>query len=387
MAYEKLTLKHRPRTFDEVVGQRSIVRSMMGMLKRKKVNRTMILPGPYGSGKTSLARLVATYLNCSGREDLEKPPCGECQVCKRMRTRPPSFADYREINAGSTRGINDIRELISQSRFKPSARYRIFVLDEVHQLTEAAFEAVLKLLEEPPARTVFILCTTDPQKIPKTILSRCAKHIVKPVKSEDTILLLQRVAKAEKLDPEVFSDDLLAKIAVVVEGNPRDAIEMLEAVINQIEGEGGFDEENETLNDFLLRIAETVISETPERVAARFLLGVYSGKYTAALLAVQDVDLSSPGSFISKVLDFHQEAMFWRFSKAKLATKMMVGWHKKIEENFGDPKDTTLQPAALVAVMDLFVSMSTQLRSHAVDVGPALVNLSVKAADLMRSDQ
>jgi DNA polymerase III subunit gamma/tau len=383
--YEKLTLKYRPRTFDEVVGQRSIVRSMKGMLKRKKVNRTMILPGPYGSGKTSLARLIATYLNCAGRDDLEEPPCGKCAVCKRMRTRPPSFADYREINAGSTRGINDIRELISQSRFKPSARYRIFVLDEVHQLTDAAFEAVLKLLEEPPARTVFILCTTDPQKIPRTVLSRCAKHVVKPVKSEDTILLLQRIVKAEKLDREIFNDDLLAKITVVVEGNPRDSVEMLEAVINQCEGEGWFEGgEQGELNDFLLRIAETVISETPERVAARFLLGVYSGRYTAALLAVQDVDVSIPGSFVSKVIDFHQEAMFWRFSKAKLATKMMVGWHKKIEENFGEPKDDKLKPAALVQVMDLFVSMSSQLRAHAVDPGPALVNMSVKAADLMR---
>jgi DNA polymerase-3 subunit gamma/tau len=302
-----------------------------------------------------------------------------------MRTRPPSFADYREINAGSTRGINDIRELISQSRFKPSARYRIFVLDEVHQLTDAAFEAVLKLLEEPPARTVFILCTTDPQKIPRTVLSRCAKHVVKPVKSEDTILLLQRIVKAEKLDREIFNDDLLAKITVVVEGNPRDSVEMLEAVINQCEGEGWFEGgEQGELNEFLLRIAETVISETPERVAARFLLGVYSGRYTAALLAVQDVDVSIPGSFVSKVIDFHQEAMFWRFSKAKLATKMMVGWHKKIEENFGEPKDDKLKPAALVQVMDLFVSMSSQLRAHAVDPGPALVNMSVKAADLMR---
>lgn len=384
--YEKLTLKHRPRTFDEVVGQRSIVRSMIGMLKRKKVNRTMIIPGPYGSGKTSLARLIATYLNCSGRDNLEEPPCGECLVCKRMRTRPPSFGDYKEINAGSTRGINDIRELISQSRFKPSARYRIFVLDEVHQLTDAAFEAVLKLLEEPPARTVFILCTTDPQKIPRTVLSRCAKHAVKPVKSEDTILLLQRVAKAEKLDREIFNDDLLAKIAVIVEGNPRDSLEMLEAVINQIEGEGGYDAENETLNDFILRIAETVISETPERVAARFLLGVYSAKYTSALLAVQDVDTSNPGSFVGKVLDYHQETMFWRFSKSKLAAKMMVGWHSKLEEHFGEPKEGKLSPAALVQVMDLFVSVSTQLKSHAVDARPALVNMSVKAADLMRGD-
>lgn len=387
MAYEKLTLKHRPRTFDEVVGQSSIVRSMKGMLKRKKVNRTIIIPGPYGSGKTSLARLLATYLNCSGRDDLDEPPCGECKVCKCMRTRPPNFADYREINAGSTRGINDIRELIAQSRFKPSARYRVFVLDEVHQLTDAAFEAVLKLLEEPPARTVFILCTTDPQKIPNTVISRCAKHVVKPVKSEDTILLLQRIAKAEKLDRDVFTDDLLAKIAVVVEGNPRDAVEMLEAVINQIEGEEGFDAEKENLNDFILRIAEKVISETPERVAARFLLGVYSGKYTAALLTVQDVDVSSPSSFIGKVLDFHQEAMFWRFSKSKLASKILVGWHKKIEENFGEPKEGQLSPAAMVQVMDLFVSVSTQFKAHSVDVGPTLVNMAVKAADLMKGSK
>lgn len=386
MAYEKLTLKYRPRTFEEVVGQKSIVRSMTGMLKRGKINRTMMIPGPYGSGKTSLARLVSTYLNCLGREDLSEPPCGKCEVCKRMRTRPPCFGDYREINAGATRGINDIRELIKQSRFRPSSRYRIFVLDEVHQLTEDAFEAVLKLLEEPPIRTVFILCTTDPKKIPRTVASRCAKYLVKPVRAEDTILLLQRIAEEEKLDRTVFSDELLAKVSVVVEGNPRDAVEMLEAVINQCEGEG-WDAEKGDLNEFLLRIAETVISETPERVAARFLLGVYGGKYTAAILPVQDVDITNPSSFVSKVLDFHQETMFWRFSEKKLCTKMFAGWHAKLRENFGDPQEGKLNPSALVAVMDIFLSFSAQFKSHMVDAGPALVNMAVKATDVVRGAQ
>lgn len=386
MGYEKLTLKYRPRTFEEVVGQKSIVRSMTGMLKRGKVNRTMMIPGPYGSGKTSLARLVSTYINCLGRDDLSEPPCGKCEVCKRMRTRPPVFGDYREMNAGATRGINDIRELIKQSRFKPSSRYRIFVLDEVHQLTDDAFEAFLKLLEEPPGQTVFILCTTEAKRIPRTIASRCAKYIVKPVKAEDTIVLLQRIVEAEKLDREVFSDELLAKIAVVVEGNPRDAVEMLEAVINQCEGEG-WDEEKGDLNEFLLRIAETVISETPERVAARFLLGVYGGKYTAAILPVQDVDITSPTGFIGKVLDFHQETMFWRFSEKKLCTKMFVGWHKKLRENFGEPKEGKLDPAALVEVMDIFIAASAQFKSHTIDVAPALVNMAVKATDAMRGDQ
>ncbi len=377
MTYEKFTLRYRPRTFDEIVGQTSVVKSLRGMLDRKKINRTMLIHGPYGSGKTSLARLIATYLNCSGHKKLADDPCGECESCKRMRTVPPSFTDYHEQNAASTRGINDIRSLREQSRFAPSSKKRIFVLDEVHQLTPEAFQAFLKVLEEPPSKTVFILCTTELRKIPRTIISRCARYEVKPVSSEETVKVMQRIVETEGLDIKVFDEDLLNRIAVVVEGNPRDAIETLESVVNNIEGSGG----EEDLDQMLYRIVEEVVGETPEKVAAKFLLSVYQGKVTGAVLAMRDAN--DHGSFADAVLRFHSETMSWRFSP-KLRDKIMNAWYSKLEEKFGAPKESGLSPDSLAAVMDVFISAANELKADSVSGYYTLLNTAVKAASICK---
>lgn len=374
--YEKLTLKYRPKTLDELFGQDSVVNTVRGMLTRDCINRTILISGPYGSGKTSIARMIATYVNCEGREPDQLDPCGKCDVCKRMQQARPSWMDYREQNAADARGINDIRALRDQAKFKPQARFRVFVLDEVHQLTPEAAEALLKILEEPPSNTIFILCTTNPHKLPNTIVSRCCRLTIKPVESVDTVKILSRVVKGEGLDEKVFGAELLTKIATSVDGHPRDAIETLESVINNIAGRGGL-EGIDDIDSMILDIAEEVVGETPEKVAAAFLLGVYKGKFTGSLLALRDV--TNYQVFVDTLLHFHNETMNWRFS-AKLQDKMMFAWYKKLKEQFGEPKAAKITPIALADIMDVFLNVSSQLKSYTVDGHYALVNTAVRTA-------
>lgn len=369
---ESLTLKYRPRTIEDLVGQDNIVNTIRGMLKRKNPNQAILISGPYGSGKTTTARLIARYINCIAEDrSMDEPPCLECESCKRMEK--GVLNDYKEINAANTRGIDDVRAIIDASHYKPESNYRIFVLDEAQQFTNQAQNALLKTLEEPSKSTMFIICTTDPQKILSTIISRCMKLQIDLVQPEDTVRALKRIVRGEKLDKELFNTDFLFKIASAVDGHPRDAISTLEAVINNIEGRG----EVGDVDSMILDLAEKVIGETPEKVAARFLLSVYSGKFTSALLALGDVQ--EHRSFMSTLLSFHSHAMCWRFSP-KLIDKMMFAWHAKLKEAFGEPKASSLDPKSMAEVMDIFIESDTSLRSYSVDGYYLLFNMAVKAA-------
>ncbi|MBI4396217.1 MAG: DNA polymerase III subunit gamma/tau [Elusimicrobia bacterium] len=226
MSYLVLARKYRPQTFQELVGQEHVTTTLTNALEAQRLAHAYIFSGPRGCGKTTTARLLAKALNC-----LKGPtanPCGECPQCREIAS-GSSPDDVLEIDGASNRGIDQIRELRDTVKYSPArSRYRIYIIDEAHQITEAGFNALLKTLEEPPPHAVFMMATTEAQKIPATILSRCQRFQLKPIPPTETQQQLKKIIRQEKLSVD---DDALLEVARAAHGSLRDALSLLDQVI------------------------------------------------------------------------------------------------------------------------------------------------------------
>lgn len=230
MSYLVLARKYRPKTFEEVVGQGPISTTLKNVLERDRVAHAYLFAGPRGVGKTSMARILAKALNCG--KGVSTEPCNRCSICLSIAT--GEDVDVIELDGASNRGIDEIRSIRENVRYAPSrARFKIYIIDEVHMLTKEAFNALLKTLEEPPSHVKFVLATTQPEKIPATILSRCQRFDFRRLSLSDMVGKLEEICQREKTP---VSRDVLHEIARHSEGGMRDSISLLDQILSFCEG-------------------------------------------------------------------------------------------------------------------------------------------------------
>ncbi len=263
MAYTALYREWRPKNFKDVVGQKHITTTLKNQIINNRIAHAYLLCGTRGTGKTSTAKILAKAVNCLNIQDGE--PCNECEMCKSINA--GLSIDVVELDAASHNGVGNIRDIIDEVQYPPrEAKYKVYIMDEVHMLSDGAVNAFLKTLEEPPSRTIFILATTDPQKLPITILSRCQRFDFTRIKSEDIFERLRRIVKEQG----VFADDKsLQLIARMSDGAMRDALSVLDQAISMGNSKVDYDELINMLglvtNDNLLKLTDALIDKNVER--------------------------------------------------------------------------------------------------------------------------
>ena len=266
MSYQAIARKYRPQTFGELIGQEAVVRTLTNAIENDKVSHAYIFSGTRGVGKTTTARILAKALNCEKGPTTK--PCGKCAPCTEIAA--AGAVDVIEIDAASNRGIDEIRELRENVRYLPARdRFKVFIIDEVHMLTTEAFNALLKTLEEPPERVVFILATTEPHKIPATIQSRCQSFHFRTVSFAEILARLEAVAQAEGVEIE---PEALAILARGGEGSLRDALSLLDQAIAYSGKKISAEPVRELLgvvgHEYLDRLVDGIASQSSEKVLA-----------------------------------------------------------------------------------------------------------------------
>ncbi|MGI6360114.1 MAG: DNA polymerase III subunit gamma/tau [Acholeplasmatales bacterium] len=282
MAYRALYRTYRPKQFKEVVGQEVIVKTLQNALKLNKIAHAYLFSGPRGTGKTSIAKILAKAVNCELSPTNE--PCGTCQTCRLIEQ--GHISDVIEMDAASNRGINEIRDLIEKSNYLPSTgRYKVYIIDEVHMLTKEAFNALLKILEEPPAHVIFILATTEINQLLPTIISRCQTFDFRGISLKHIEERLFEIKVAEHIN---ISDEAIKEIARLSDGGLRDAISLLDQTVS-------FSTGNVTLDDVYK------VSGSVSRTNLMNLLNFILEKKTAEAFSLVD-DIIEDGKEVPKII-------------------------------------------------------------------------------------
>ena len=251
--YQALYRKYRPKTLDDIFGQDVIVKIIKNSILNNQISHAYLFAGPRGTGKTSIAKIFAKIINCENQKDCK--PCGKCVSCITENN-----SDIIEIDAASNNGVDEIRELRNKVNLLPAyGKYKVYIIDEVHMLTQGAFNALLKTLEEPPAHVIFILATTDPHKVIETILSRCQRLDFKKISNEAIVENLSKISKQENID---IDKEALKEIAVLSDGGMRDSVGMLDQARAYTEGKITVDD----IHDINGTLTEKDLKELLEKI-------------------------------------------------------------------------------------------------------------------------
>jgi DNA polymerase-3 subunit gamma/tau len=321
MSYQVLARKWRPRTFREMVGQGHVLQTLINALDNQRLHHAYLFTGTRGVGKTTIARILARCLNCE--KGVTSTPCGECSACREINE--GRFLDLIEVDAASRTKVEDTRELLENVQYAPSrGRYKVYLIDEVHMLSTHSFNALLKTLEEPPPHVKFLLATTDPQKLPVTILSRCLQFSLKNLSPERLVEHLKYILGEEKID---FEEAALWQLGRAAQGSVRDCLTLLDQAIGFCNGPLTA----EKVSEFLGNIDRAVIQRLMEALVAQ--------DAAAALEVVRKVAESSPDFAV--VL---QELMSWLH---RVAIAQVVP--DAIDNSQGDREQVLAHAAALAA--------------------------------------
>src|SRR5580692_2284261 len=304
MGYQVLARKYRPQRFADVAGQDHVTRTLLNALSQNRIAHGYIFSGHRGIGKTTIARILAQALNCRtevGSAARPTPePCGVCDSC--VEVRQGNAVDVIEIDAATNRGIDEIRELRDAARYSPARdRYKVYILDEAHQITDAAFNALLKTLEEPPAHVIFMMATTQPEDIPQTIRSRCQHFSFHAVKFDDILTQLRMIAAQEQVEAE---DAALALLAEAGDGSMRDALSIMDQAIASAPLENG----RPVLSSAQIR---ELMGAVPNAVFERLLEAVAAGQ-SADLMEQLNLLLNaghSPSSLARQMVRYLRNAL------------------------------------------------------------------------------
>jgi DNA polymerase-3 subunit gamma/tau len=268
MSYQVLARKYRPQKFSDVIGQEHVTRTLQNAISQERIAHGYIFSGHRGIGKTTVARILAMALNCRSAEKPPTEPCGICESCTEIRA--GNAVDVIEIDAATNRGIDEIRELREGARYRPARdRFKIYILDEAHQITDAAFNALLKTLEEPPSHVVFMMATTQPEDIPQTIRSRCQHFSFRAVKFDDIMGQLRDIVTREKIPAD---DDALALLAEAGDGSLRDALSILDQAIASTSDHLTLDSVRSLIGSAPAAALETVMQSVSESASEKILV-------------------------------------------------------------------------------------------------------------------
>ena len=268
MSYQVLARKYRPQKFSDVIGQEHVTRTLQNAIEQERIAHGYIFSGHRGIGKTTVARILAMALNCRSSAKPVAEPCGVCDSCTEIRA--GNAVDVIEIDAATNRGIDEIRELRDAARYRPARdRFKIYILDEAHQITDAAFNALLKTLEEPPSHIIFMMATTQPEDIPQTIRSRCQHFSFRAVKFEDILQQLRDITAQEKIAAD---DDALALLAEAGDGSMRDALSILDQAIASTSEHLTLDSVRSLIGSAPAGALETVMQAVAESASEKILV-------------------------------------------------------------------------------------------------------------------
>ena len=340
MSYTVLARKYRPQKFSEVIGQEHVTRTLQNAIEQGRTAHGYIFSGHRGIGKTTVARILAAALNCRSKDHPVPEPCGVCDSCTEIRA--GNSVDVIEIDAATNRGIDEIRELREAARYRPARdRFKIYILDEAHQITDAAFNALLKTLEEPPDHIVFMLATTQPEDIPQTIRSRCQHFSFRAVKFDDIVGQLRDLTTREKIDAD---DDALALLAEAGDGSMRDALSILDQAIASSTGKLTADS------------VRNLVGAAPAHILEGVMQAVAAGKSDEILRQVDHLisEGHSPTHFARQLVRFLRNA-----TVAKVAGKDSALLQMSSEE-----RERVARVAELFGEEDLTRHLQIMLRTH-----------------------